>query len=360
MKTINPNELQSLGLERIAVEKVAKGLTFSVLIPARGHEAAETLPDIISSIRSMWMDQYPVVDEIGVVIDPDSNGQTYGMRKTALRAGATWAVYGKDVPLSGGGATAEGKGGAMRRLATLALGSRLIFHDADLKQYDPMTIGVLTAASVFANAPKFVNGSSPRLTGNGSPGGRTTEMVRSLFSKQLHTHVPGITQLVQPLIGEFVVDAEVFAQLPFSSGYGIETSLKVLAMDMLKGDDFVQVELPAKFQSGQHYLDLVKQFHEISFIVDVLERYFLTRWDSNHASPADIANNYSLYFPDRTLELLRPEGYDNEPFTPRRTFFEPLVNEPLYQEHLTELEGLRWKALQATAAQLERSLQISA
>jgi hypothetical protein len=331
MITLDPRQLD---VQRLALDKERKGITFSLLIPARGRAAAESLGDIIESIRKMWMETNPVIDEIGVLIDPDGDGRTYGLQQIAMSSGATWAVLGRDVPLQFGDPAQEGKGGAMRRLALLAMGSRLIFHDADLRNYDPMTVGILAAAAVSDTTPLFVNGSSPRLTGNGTPGGRTTEMVRSIFSKQLRRHVPAITDMVQPLIGEFVVDASLFASLSFSSGYGVETSLKILAMDAIAEDQFVQVALPTKHQSGQDYLDLVKQFHEISVVVDILEQYFLARWSTPDITPQRVASEYELFFPDRTLE--------------------PLQEEPLFQSLHNEIASRRWNALQQTRARIDQ------
>jgi len=351
VRTLKPHELN---LDLIEAHKLATGVTFSLLIPARGAAAAAALGNIVSSNRRLWMDQRQVLDEIGVLVDPDANRDEHGMMRTAADAGASWVVRGRDViwQHSPGEQPAEaGKAGAMRSLAFLAHGNRLIFHDADLEFYDPRTVGVLAAASLADRAPRFVNGSSRRVTGDGQPGGRTTEMLRPLLSKQLYAHVPSITAVVQPLIGEFVMDAGAFASLPFSRGYGVETSLKVLALDRLDGRDCVQVELPVKYQTGQDYLDLAKQFHEISFTVDVLEEYFLQRRGNPEASIIDIADKYELQFPERSFALHRPAGYDATPFVSRPVFYPPLAGNEAYQGRHGDRAAFRHGILRQAAGE---------
>jgi hypothetical protein len=345
VRTLEPN---TLDLDSIEVDKLTKGITLSLLIPARGAEAARTLGRIVSANRQRWMQERNVIDEIGVVVDPSSDGDEHDLVRIATDAGASWVVRGQSVIARHAGRESSsngGKAGAMRSLAYLAFGNRLIFHDADLESYNPDTVGILAAAATADYAPLFVNGSSGRVTGDGQPGGRTTEMLRSLLSKHLGRHVPAITRTLQPLIGEFVIDADVFAALAFSRGYGVETSLKVLALDLLADDDCLQVELPVKYQVGQHYHDLVKQFHEISFTVDVLEAYFQQRRIDPHIAISEIADNYGLLFPGRTYALHRPAGYDNSAFVPRLGFYQPLATSPAYQARLPEIKAARRAAL---------------
>ena len=356
MQTLDPT---TLDLDAIEEDRLAKGITLSLLIPARGPESANTLGTMIARIRDRWMRDRHVLDEIGVVVDPTSDGDEHGLVEIAEEAGASWTVRGESIlarhaePET---AAFGGKAGAMRSLAFLAFGSRLIFHDSDLENYDPMTVGRLAAAMTADEGLMFVNGASPRLTGGGQPGGRTTEMLRSVYAKQLAGHVPAITQTVQPLIGEFALDADVFAALAFSRGYGVETSLKVLAMDLLAPEEYAQVELPIKYQVGQHYHDLVKQFHEISFTVDVLEAFFQRRPTDPLVTVSEIAADYGLIFPGRQYALHRPPGYDLVDFVPRLGFYPPLANSPAYQARLPEIAAARRAALDT----LGRTMRTSA
>ncbi|WP_322749972.1 MULTISPECIES: hypothetical protein [unclassified Frankia] len=347
MRTLEP---ETLDLGAIEVDKLANGITLSLLIPARGPEAARTLGGIIALNRRRWMLESKILDEIGVVVDPSSNGDDHELIRIAKEAGASWVVRGSSVIERHAACESSergGKAGAMRSLAFLAFGNRLIFHDADLECYDPHTIGVLAAAATAGRAPLFVNGSAERVTGDGQAGGRTTEMLRSLLSKQLSRYVPAVTDIQQPLIGEFVIDADVFASLAFSRGYGVETSLKVLALDLLGTTDCAQVPIPAKYQVGQHYHDLVKQFHEIGFTVDVLEAYFVRRRLNPGVAIWEIADNYDLLYPGRTYALRRPAGYDDAAFVPRLGFYRPLTMSPAYQARIPEISVARHEALAA-------------
>lgn len=317
-----------INLANLGERRQQKGISFSLLIPARGRDALESLPAIVAANRKAWMDDQDVLCEIGVSIDPDPEGLETEIAHAASEAGASWVVFNRDVinrhsPMEKPGAA--GKAGNIRSLALLARGDRLIFHDSDLTEYDPATVGNLVFAMLGDNEALFANGASARRSGNGTPGGRTTEMLRAVFSKQLYRHVPGFVNLVQPLLGEFAIDAQLFAVLPFSRGYGIETSLKALAIDAVGADRACEVELPTKSQNGQDYLNLVKQFHEISFTVDVLETYFERRAMGDLKTPAHLASEYYDRHPGRTIELQRPAGYDDIPFTPRMGFYEPLA-----------------------------------
>ncbi len=355
VRTLEPT---TLDIDAIEVDRLTKGITLSLLIPARGPEAARTLGYIVAANRQRWMLERNVLDEIGVVVDPSSDGDDHDLVRIATDAGASWVVRGQSVMERHAGCESPsygGKAGAMRSLAYLAFGSRLIFHDADLESYDPATVGVLAAAATADRAPLFVNGSSRRVTGDGQPGGRTTEMLRSLLSKHLARHVPAITQTIQPLIGEFVIDADIFAALAFSRGYGVETSLKVLALDLLAAEDCLQVELPIKYQVGQHYHDLVKQFHEISFTVDVLEVYFRQRAIDPRVTISELADNYGLLFPGRTFALHRPSGYDDVSFVPRLGFYHPLATSPAYQARLPEIKAARQGALDTLGQRMRAS-----
>jgi hypothetical protein len=354
--TLDPT---TLDLDAIEEDRFAKGITLSLLIPARGPDSAMTLGSMIARIRDRWMRDRHVIDEIGVVVDPTSDGDEHGLVQIAEEAGASWSVRGADVLARHAGPEAPahgGKAGAMRSLAFLAFGSRLIFHDSDLENYDPMTAGRLAAAVTADEGLMFVNGASPRLTGGGQPGGRTTEMLRSLYAKQLAGYVPAITRTIQPLIGEFALDADVFSALAFSRGYGVETSVKVLALDLLAPEESAQVELPIKSQAGQHYYDLVKQFHEISFTVDLLEAYFQRRRLDPRVAIWELAEDYSQLFPGRQLPLRRPAGYDEVDFVPRLGFYPPLTHSPAYQARRSEIATARRAALDA----LGRTMRTSA
>ncbi|MBL7499910.1 hypothetical protein I6A84_06960 [Frankia sp. CNm7] len=355
MHTLDPT---TLDLDALEEDRLAKGITLSVLIPARGPESASTLGNMIARIRDRWMRDRHVLDEIGVVVDPTSDGDEHGLVEIAEEAGASWAVRGESVLALHAGPEAPafgGKAGAMRSLAFLAFGDRLIFHDSDLENYDPMTAGRLAAAMTADEGLMFVNGSSPRLTGSGQPGGRTTEMLRSLYAKQLGGYVPAITRTIQPLIGEFALDADVFAALAFSRGYGVETSVKVLALDMLAPEECAQVELPIKYQVGQHYHDLVKQFHEISFTVDLLEAYFQRRRVDPRITIWELAQDYGLLFPGRQFALCRPPGYDQVDFVPRLGFYPPLASSPAYRARLPEIKAARRAALDALGRKMRTS-----
>jgi glucosyl-3-phosphoglycerate synthase len=99
-------------------------------------------------------------------------------------------------------------------------------------------------AKAFYDRPISIGKNKIRPTG----GGRVTELViRPLFS----LFFPDLTQLMQPLSGEYAGYREIFEQIPFPIGYGIETSMNI---DIYKNwglDVMAQVDLDRRIHSNQ-------------------------------------------------------------------------------------------------------------
>lgn len=111
-------------------------------------------------------------------------------------------------------------------------------------------------SKAFYDRPIAVDKHKLRPTG----GGRVTELViRPLFSM----FFPELTQILQPLSGEYAGLREVFEQIPFPIGYGVETSM---ILDIYKKwglDVFAQVDLNRRVHKNQE----TKALGVMSFVI---------------------------------------------------------------------------------------------
>ena len=79
-------------------------------------------------------------------------------------------------------------------------------------------------------------------------GGRTTEiLIRPLFSQ----FFPELSGLIQPLSGEFAGYREVFEQIPFPIGYGVETSHLIDISQKYGRDAIAQTDLDQRVHRNQ-------------------------------------------------------------------------------------------------------------
>jgi glucosyl-3-phosphoglycerate synthase len=99
-------------------------------------------------------------------------------------------------------------------------------------------------AKAFYDRPISIGKNKIRPTG----GGRVTELViRPLFS----LFFPELTQIIQPLSGEYAGFREIFEKIPFPIGYGIETSMILDIYERWGLDVIAQVDLDRRIHRNQ-------------------------------------------------------------------------------------------------------------
>jgi len=99
-------------------------------------------------------------------------------------------------------------------------------------------------AKAFYDRPISIGKNKIRPTG----GGRVTELViRPLFS----LFFPELTQILQPLSGEYAGYREVLEKLPFPIGYGVETSMILDIYEKWGLDVIAQVDLDRRIHRNQ-------------------------------------------------------------------------------------------------------------
>ena len=232
-------------LNRLIEEKTKKNLKISLCLPTLNEE--KTIAKEIIIMRSELMARYPLLDEI-IVIDSGSTDKT---RAIAREFGAD--VYKADDILPQLDKF-KGKGENLWKALYITQGDIIIYLDADIKNiHHRFAYGLLGPlllfdnikfAKAFYDRPISIGKNKIRPTG----GGRVTELViRPLFS----LFFPDLTQLMQPLSGEYAGYREIFEQIPFPIGYGIETSMNI---DIYKNwglDVMAQVDLDRRIHSNQ-------------------------------------------------------------------------------------------------------------
>ncbi|WP_236647377.1 MULTISPECIES: glucosyl-3-phosphoglycerate synthase [Micromonospora] len=215
----------------------AKGCSrVSVVLPARNEEA--TVGAIVSTIREHLMDRLPLVDEL-IVVDSRSTDRT---AQVARAAGAE--VVSQDA-MTRGLPQLTGKGDALWAGLAAAEGDVVAFVDADLREFRPHFVTGLIGPLLTDPSVDFVKGFYHRplvgATGvEADGGGRVTElMARPL----LNLFWPELAGFVQPLAGEYAGRREVLEQVPFVSGYGVETAMLIDLLELVGLDALAQVDL---------------------------------------------------------------------------------------------------------------------
>jgi glucosyl-3-phosphoglycerate synthase len=244
-------------LNRLVEEKTQKNLKISLCLPTLNEE--KTIAKEIIIMRSELMTRYPLLDEI-IVIDSGSTDKT---RAIAREFGAD--VYKADDILPHLDKF-KGKGENLWKALYITQGDIIIYLDADIKNiHHRFAYGLLGPlllydnikfAKAFYDRPISIGKNKIRPTG----GGRVTELViRPLFS----LFFPDLTQLMQPLSGEYAGYREIFEQIPFPIGYGIETSMNIDIYNNWGLDVMAQVDLDRRIHSNQD----TKALGRMSFVI---------------------------------------------------------------------------------------------
>ncbi len=206
-------------LSRLLAAKEEKKASISLCLPTLNEE--KTIAKEIIIMKSELMTRFPLIDEI-VVIDSGSTDHT---KEIAESYGA--AVYDAREILPHL-KNFTGKGENLWKALYITRGDIIVYLDADIKNIHHrfvyaligplLTRDTIKYAKAFYDRPLTLDQQKIRYTG----GGRVTELVvRPLFS----LFFPELTQILQPLSGEYAGYRELFESIPFPIGYGVETSM---------------------------------------------------------------------------------------------------------------------------------------
>lgn len=234
-----------IDLYRLVEEKQKKDLKISLCLPTLNEE--KTIAKEIIILKSELMTRYPLVDEL-IVIDSGSTDNTLDI---AGSFGADVYIANEILPDLD---QFKGKGENLWKALYIAKGDIIVYIDADIKnihhRFAYGLIGPLLLndqikyTKAFYDRPISIGKNKIRPTG----GGRVTELViRPLFS----LFFPELTQIIQPLSGEYAGYREIFEKIPFPIGYGVETSMILDIYDKWGLDVIAQVDLDRRIHRNQ-------------------------------------------------------------------------------------------------------------
>ncbi|MHC4886621.1 MAG: glucosyl-3-phosphoglycerate synthase [Planctomycetota bacterium] len=197
--------------------KEKAGIKISLCIPTLNEE--KTIGKEVVLFKSELMTRYPLIDEIAV-IDSGSEDKTL---EVAAAFGADTYLASDILPDL---EPKRGKGENLWKAIHQLSGDIIVYIDADIKNIHPRFVYGLVGPLIYRPEIQYVKAfyDRPLAMSKGirpSGGGRVTEiLIRPLFS----LFYPELTNIVQPLSGEYAVRRGVLESIPFPIGYGVETA----------------------------------------------------------------------------------------------------------------------------------------
>jgi glucosyl-3-phosphoglycerate synthase len=256
--TFHSHEFEDL--ELLVRQKERQGVTISVALPALNEEA--TIGKIITTIKQRLMSDVPLVDEL-VVIDSDSRDRT---RDIARELDVPVYVHGDILPEHG---THVGKGEGLWKSLFVTTGDIVVWIDSDITDIHPKFVYGLVGPLLTEARVEFVKGYYRRPLNLGGEmlttgGGRVTELTARPL---INLFYPRLSGLVQPLAGEMAGRRRLLEQLPFFTGYGVETGLLIDILERHGLDVIAQTDLENRIHRNQDMISLSKMAFAIVQVV---------------------------------------------------------------------------------------------
>jgi glycosyltransferase involved in cell wall biosynthesis/nucleotide-binding universal stress UspA family protein len=287
--TYHVNEFKSF--DQLLALKEEQHVTISLALPALNEEA--TVERVIRTVKQALLDKVPLLDEI-VLIDSNSTDRT---RDIARDLGVPVHIHQELLPQLG---ARRGKGEALWKSLLVTRGDIVLWIDTDIVNIDPRFVyGVLGPMLVdpklqfvkgFYRRPLKVDG---KLQAGG--GGRVTELTARPL---LNLFYPELSGVIQPLSGEYGGRRAALEQIPFYSGYGVETGLLIGMYEKYGLNSIAQVDLLERIHHNQSLEALSKMsFAILQTVVHKLEqRYHLAMLEDVNKSMKMIRHKRGTYF----------------------------------------------------------------
>ena len=238
-------------LESLVAAKEEQGVTISLGLPALNEE--ETVGNVIQTLKRALMEEVPLLDEM-VLIDSGSVDYT---REIAADLGIPVYIHQEILPQYG---SYSGKGEALWKSLYVLRGDLIAWIDTDIVNIHPRFVYGLLGPLLRRRDVDYVKGFYRRplhragiLVGGG--GGRVTELTARPF---INLFFPELSGVLQPLSGEYGGRREVLEQLPFFTGYGVETGLLIDVLEARGLRAIAQVDLLERIHRNQPLSSLSK------------------------------------------------------------------------------------------------------
>jgi len=255
-------------LRRLVGLKRDQGVTISLALPALNEE--ETVGRVIRILRNALQRRLPLIDEI-VLIDSNSTDRT---RQIARRLGVPVYVHQELLPDLG---ARLGKGEALWKSLFVTRGDLVVWIDTDIVNIHPRFVYGVLGPLLNDRRVQFVKGfyRRPLRVGDrmqAGGGGRVTELTARPL---LNLFYPELSGVIQPLAGEYAGRRTALEQMPFFSGYGIETGLLIETFERFGLSAIAQVDLLERIHHNQPLDALSKMsFAIIQAVIAKLERRY--------------------------------------------------------------------------------------
>lgn len=247
-------------LDRLVALKEQRGVTISLGLPALNEQ--ETVGHVIRVLRDALVRDVPLLDEI-VLIDSDSTDRT---RQIAQAEGVSVYRHAQILPDHG---SYQGKGEALWKSLHVLRGDIVVWVDTDIRNMHPKFIYGLIGPLLREGRIQFVKGYYRRPVQVGgrmyeTGGGRVTELTARPL---LNLFFPEISGLIQPLAGEYAGRREVLEQIPFFTGYGVETGMLIDILTRFGLGAIGQVDLEQRIHRNQSLRSLSMMSFQIVQVV---------------------------------------------------------------------------------------------
>jgi len=256
-------------LNALLAFKKKQGLTISLALPALNE--AETIGNVITTLKTALMNGVPLLDEI-VLIDSESTDHTIAI---AQSLGIPTYVHQQILPdeLQ----SYRGKGEALWKSLYVTKGDIVVWVDTDITNIHPRFIYGLIGPLLKSESVQYVKGFYARPIKVGDKlqaygGGRVTELVARPL---LNLFYPELSGIIQPLSGEYAGRRKALEQIPFFSGYGVETGMLIDILNQFGLGSIAQSDLETRIHHNQPLVNLSKMSFAILqvFIARLESRY---------------------------------------------------------------------------------------
>jgi glucosyl-3-phosphoglycerate synthase len=247
-------------LRRLAALKEQQGLTISLALPALDEEA--TIGEIIGRTQQALTEDIPLLDEI-VLIDSGSQDRT---REIARAQGLPVHIHQQILPQYG---SFTGKGEALWKSLYVLKGDVVAWVDTDIRNFHPRFVYGILGPLLRDLRLVYCKGFYRRPIRQGEElvstgGGRVTEL---MARPMLNLFYPELSGMVQPLAGEYAARRAAIEQVPFFTGYGVETGLLIDLLERHGLGALAQVDLQQRIHRNQELLPLSKMSFAIAQVV---------------------------------------------------------------------------------------------
>ncbi len=270
--TYHSSEFQDVNALLAMKEK--QGLTISLGLPALNEGA--TIGKVIETMKQALMLDAPLLDEI-VLIDSNSTDDTAAI---ARAQGIPVFQHPDILPELG---TFRGKGEGLWKSLHVLKGDLIVWVDTDIANIHPRFVYGLVGPLLKAPGVQYVKGYYQRPIQMGDKlqafgGGRVTELVARPL---LNLFYPELSGVIQPLSGEYAGRRTALEQVPFFSGYGVETGLLIDLLEKFGLDAIAQTDLEVRIHRNQELSSLSRMAFAIMqvFIARMEGRYDLQLLD---------------------------------------------------------------------------------